>query len=132
MHAEGVTLIELLVALSVMAIVLTLGVPAFTDFFASGRMSAAANDVVSAMHLARSEAIKRRRSVTVCASGNASSPNPACSAAANPGVGWLELPELPGRPVAGGRALCTSERRGRDRAHTPARARNAAGNAKRM
>lgn len=89
MHAEGVTLIELLVALSVMAIVLTLGIPAFTDFFASSRMSAASNDVVSAMHLARSEAIKRRRSVVVCASTNASSPNPACSGAANPGNGWL-------------------------------------------
>ena len=89
MHAEGVTLIEVLVALSVMAIVLTLGVPAFTDFLAASRMSAAANDVVSAMHLARSEAIKRRQSVTLCASENASTPNPGCSGAANPGVGWL-------------------------------------------
>jgi len=89
MHAEGVTLIELLVTLAVMAIVLTLGIPAFTDFFASSRMAAASNDVVSSMHLARSEAIKRRQPVTLCASTNATSPNPGCSAAANTGVGWL-------------------------------------------
>jgi len=89
MHAEGVTLIELLVALSVLAIVLTLGVPAFNDFFASSRMSAASNDVVSAMHLARSEAIKRQLPVTFCASENATAANPGCSGTANPGIGWL-------------------------------------------
>lgn len=89
MHAEGVTLIELLVALSVMAIVLTLGVPAFTDFLASNRMTAAANDVVSSLHLARSEALKRRRPVTLCASENAESPNPTCSGGANTSLGWL-------------------------------------------
>lgn len=96
MHAEGVTLIELLVALSVLAILLTLGVPAFNGFLASTRMSAASNDVVSSLHLARSEAIKRQSSVTLCASENALSPAPTCSGAANPGSGWLVFVDADG------------------------------------
>ena len=59
MHAEGVTLVELLVTLAVVATVLTLGIPTFTAFLQNNRMSAAANDVLSSMHLARSEALKR-------------------------------------------------------------------------
>jgi len=105
MHAEGVTLIELLVALSVAAIVLTLGIPAFTDFLASNRMTAAANDVVSAMHLARSEAIKRRVPVTFCASDNALAPNPACSAGSNPGAGWVVFVDANGSATIDGGEL---------------------------
>ena len=108
MHAEGVTLIELLVALSVMAIVLTLGIPSFTDFLASNRMSAASNDLVSAMHLARSEAIKRRQPVTVCASENAAAPNPGCSAAASPGIGWLVFVDDDGDATVDGGELIIS------------------------
>lgn len=89
MHAEGVTLIELLVALGVMATLLTLGIPAFSDFLAANRMGAAANDVVSALHLARSEAVKRRTTVVFCASDNATVAAPACSGGATPAAGWL-------------------------------------------
>ena len=89
MHAEGVTLIELMVAIAVMAIVITLGIPAFADFLAANRMSAAANDVVSALHLARSEALKRQATVTMCASEDPAADNPDCSAAATPASGWL-------------------------------------------
>lgn len=73
MHEEGVTLIELMVALAVTAILLTVGIPAFTDFIATNRMSAAVNDVVSSLQLARSEAIKRRALVTVCPSTDGAS-----------------------------------------------------------
>jgi type IV fimbrial biogenesis protein FimT len=89
MHAEGVTLIELLVTLAVLAAVLAIGIPAFGDFFANNRMSAAVNDMVSALHLARSEAVKRRSTITLCASSDWQSGSPSCTAANGPEQGWI-------------------------------------------
>ncbi len=89
MHSEGVTLVELMVTLAVAAVVLSFGIPTFTDFLQNNRMTAAANDLVSSMHLARSEALQRRVTVVVCASSDANAPNPNCDAAADFGAGWL-------------------------------------------
>lgn len=96
MHAEGVTLIELLVALAVAAILLTLGIPAFADFLAGSRMSAASNDLVTDLLLARSEAVKRQAPVTLCASDDPAAAAPACSAAATPAAGWLVFADANG------------------------------------
>lgn len=78
-HANGFTLIELLVTLLVAAVILGVGVPNFSEFIANNRMASAANDVVSAMHLARSEAIKQRANVTICPSANWQALNPGCN-----------------------------------------------------
>ncbi len=89
MHSEGVTLVELMVTLAVVGIVLSFGIPTFSEFFQNNRMTAAANDLVSSMHLARSEALQRRAPVIVCASNNASTANPTCNGAADFGAGWV-------------------------------------------
>jgi type IV fimbrial biogenesis protein FimT len=62
---QGFTLVELIVALAIVAIVLTLGVPGFNDLIRNNRMTAQVNQVVSALALARSEAVKRGASVDV-------------------------------------------------------------------
>jgi hypothetical protein len=41
------------------------------SFIRNGRITAAANDVMAALHFTRSEAIKRRQPVTLCTSANA-------------------------------------------------------------
>ncbi len=102
MHAEGVTLIELLMSLAVAAIVLAIGVPSFRNFVAVNDMSAAANDVVSALQLTRSEALKRRDTVTWCASENAKDPNPTCSPSADPGAGWIIFTDTDGDAAVDG------------------------------
>jgi type IV fimbrial biogenesis protein FimT len=89
MHAEGVTLIELMVVLAVLSTVLALGVPAFREFQATNRMSAAANDLVTGIHVARSEALKRRQTVTLCASADFTSDAPTCAAGGGFEQGWL-------------------------------------------
>lgn len=99
MHQEGVTLIELLVTLSVVAIIVAIGVPALRDFFATNQMSAAVNDLVTSLHLARSEAIKGETSATVCPSANWDSPNPACTPAGDLADGWIVVVDPPGNPV---------------------------------
>lgn len=89
MHAEGVTLVELVIALAVVGVILSLGVPGLADFIDSNRMTGAANDLVSSVHLARSEAVMRDGSVVICASSNATSAQPSCDGAATFGAGWI-------------------------------------------
>ena len=78
MHAEGVTLVELMVTLAVVGLLLAVGVPAVRDLIATSRMSTAVNDLVSSLHLARSEALKTSDRVSVCASTNWDSLAPGC------------------------------------------------------
>lgn len=66
----GFTLIELMMTLAIAAIVLTLGIPSFQETMRSNRLTTQANDLVTAINLARAEAVKRRSPVSVCASSN--------------------------------------------------------------
>ncbi|MEA2080623.1 MAG: GspH/FimT family pseudopilin [Pseudomonadota bacterium] len=69
---HGFTLVELIMGLAIIAIVLTLGVPSFNDLIRNNRMTTQVNQLVSALTLARSEAIKRGASIDVStASGGA-------------------------------------------------------------
>jgi type IV fimbrial biogenesis protein FimT len=65
--ARGFTLIELMVVVTLAALLLGLGVPSFTGFIATQRVKTAASDFSMAAVLARSEAIKRNVDATVTA-----------------------------------------------------------------
>jgi len=67
---HGFTMIELMVTLAVFGILVAVGVPSFNNFLVNSRTSAVANDITSAVNLARSEAVKRGAPVTVCPSEN--------------------------------------------------------------
>lgn len=71
---SGFSLIELLFVLAIAAIALGIGVPAFSTIFANNRMTAATNDLVSSLHAARSEAIKRQVTVTLCPTADGAGP----------------------------------------------------------
>lgn len=88
-HQEGFTLIELFVLMMVVALTLSLGIPAFNAMTATSRMSAAANDVVSSLHAARAEALTRSRSVTLCASSDWDTDRPDCDPTASLLAGWV-------------------------------------------
>ncbi len=65
---RGFTLIELMVALAVVAVVVTFAGPSFADFIDRQRQVTGANQLVLALSLARSESVKRNQSVTFCKS----------------------------------------------------------------
>ncbi len=82
---RGMTLIEVLVTVSVLAILLAVGVPAFNQFVVSNRLSAYSSDMLSTLTLARSEAIKRNSRVVLCKSADGES----CAGAGSWNQGWI-------------------------------------------
>jgi type IV fimbrial biogenesis protein FimT len=66
---KGFTIIELLVVVAVVAISLTIALPSFQAFVLNGRISTETNNLVSALNIARSEAVKRGARVSISAVG---------------------------------------------------------------
>lgn len=66
--ALGFTLIELMVTIAVLAIVAAIAMPSMQGIVRSNRLSAASTELVTALQLARAEAVRRNARVTVCAS----------------------------------------------------------------
>ena len=64
----GFTLMELIITLVIAAILVSLAVPNMRTFIQNGRISTQANDFVTDITYARSEAIKRGTNVALCAS----------------------------------------------------------------
>ena len=83
----GFNLLELMVTVLVVGIVLGFGVPNFMAFQRNNAMTSAANDVISLIYLARTEAIKRQVPVTLCASANSQTPAPTCGV--GPQTGYI-------------------------------------------
>lgn len=73
------------------AIVVTIGVPSFQEIIRNNRLATQTNDIVMALNLARSEAIKRGTTVSVCKSSNGTQCNASdCSGGAGDSIGWTE------------------------------------------
>lgn len=68
-----------MITVTVAAILLGIGVPAFSDIIRNNRLTAAANDLLHSTQRARSEAIKRQAAVVVCATGDAAAATPSCN-----------------------------------------------------
>lgn len=86
MHINrGFTLIELMVTIAVLAIVIAIAAPSFTSVIQSNRTTALHHEILGALQLARSEAVKRRSDVIVCRSEDRVN----CANGADWTVGWI-------------------------------------------
>lgn len=84
----GFTLVELMGVVAVAAIVLTLGVPSFFTLIQNNRAATQVNELVMALSLARSEAVKRGAPVSLCPSKDPKDQSK-CSGGTDWQVGWL-------------------------------------------
>lgn len=90
----GFSIIELMIVLLLAGAILAIGAPSFGDFRRNNRLTAAANDFVAALQLARTEAIKRQRPVALCPSSSANTPNANCNA--GDFIGWIAFEDRNG------------------------------------
>jgi type IV fimbrial biogenesis protein FimT len=86
---RGFTLVELMLALVVAAILLSVAIPSFTGIVRDNRMASAVNALSGAIHLARTEAIRRNTRVTLCKSNDGSS----CANNGSWEQGWIVFAE---------------------------------------
>ena len=86
MHgARGVTLIELITTISIMAIVTAIAAPTFSDLQRNAQRTTAVNSFFHGLFLARSESIKSGQVVTICKSIDGSN----CNSTAAWHDGWM-------------------------------------------
>jgi len=83
---HGFTLIELMVTLAVFGVVISIALPSLSIFLESNQRAAQVNTLVSALNLARSEAVKRNNDVTLCTRNDAGT---ACDAVKDWDNGWI-------------------------------------------
>ena len=69
----GFTLYELLITVLVIGVILTFAVPNMQDFTRNSRMTATANDMHAAFHLARSESSRAKSNISICPSADGAS-----------------------------------------------------------
>lgn len=87
---RGFTIIELMLTITVMSILMAVAVPSFLDTVRRNRIVAQNNEFISSLNLARSEALKRSGSVSVCASADQAT----CSGTTNWSTGWIVFSDL--------------------------------------
>ena len=78
-NQKAFTLVELLVTVTVISIILGIAIPSFNSQILNNKSVALSEDFVTALNLARSEAVKRATRVTLCSSQDGST----CSGAAS-------------------------------------------------
>jgi len=94
-QVKGFTLVELMVALAILAILVMAAAPTFNATLKRNRIESQLKDLSSHVKLARSEAISRSRTVTMCRSSDQTT----CSTAAPVGnwsIGWITFLDING------------------------------------
>lgn len=90
-RGQGFTLIELMITISIAGILLAIAIPSMRDMIHQNRLAGHVNEFVAANMLARSEAIKRGKTVTLCRSTSAESASACTAGAGDWNTGWLAV-----------------------------------------
>lgn len=105
--SSGFTLIEVIVVMVIIGVATLIALPSFKSFTRSSHASSAANDLVSTLNFARSEAIAQSVNVTVCKSDDFATPacNETTAGAPATGewnIGWMVFVDIDGNGVFDG------------------------------
>jgi type IV fimbrial biogenesis protein FimT len=82
---KGFTLIELLVTLTIVGVVMGIAVPSMSEMIKNNRLTTQVNTMISTLLTARTEAVKRQKTVFICKSNDGVN----CVVAGNWTQGWL-------------------------------------------
>jgi type IV fimbrial biogenesis protein FimT len=86
-RADGVTLVELIFAMVILAILIAVAVPSFRGASLPSRLTSAANDLHASVQIARSEAIKNNSATVLCTSTDGET----CAGEGDWEQGWIVL-----------------------------------------
>jgi type IV fimbrial biogenesis protein FimT len=86
-RSSGVTLIELLFAITILAIIIAFAAPTYREASLAGRLNAIASSLHASVLVARSEAIKANLPTTLCASSDGAT----CAGSGGWEQGWIVL-----------------------------------------
>jgi type IV fimbrial biogenesis protein FimT len=84
--ARGFTILELVIAIAIAALLVALSIPNFTESIKNNRLASKANDLVLGFKVTRQTAISRSVPTFVCHSNNANTNTPTCGGGA--GSDW--------------------------------------------
>lgn len=80
MHkTRGFSLIELMTAIAILAILAAVALPAYQTMVLNNRIATTTNGLLGILQLARSESVKQRRNITICPSTDMATCNPAAA-----------------------------------------------------
>lgn len=97
-YSQGYTLIELMVTVSIAAILSSMALPSYRDYIQNESLLGGSNQLLGAMRYARSEAVKRKAPVKVCASNGLRQ----CAGVAESWInGWLVYVDQDNNDVVG-------------------------------
>ena len=88
---RGFNLIEMMVAVAVLSILVTIAAPSMIDLIRDSRLAAQSDMLVSALNTARLEAVKQRTNFSVCAAENPTVASACSGAVAGWSRGWVVI-----------------------------------------
>lgn len=94
----GFTLVELMITLFIVGILLAVGLPSLKTFMQGNQLIASTNELISALHIARSEAIKLNSRVSICDSNDGKT----CALTGDWSNGWIVFVDFDGNLVNNG------------------------------
>ncbi len=95
--SRGLTLVELLVCLAVLATLVASGTPAYAGWIANARLAAFAEQLAYSLSLARAEAVKHGGRINLCKVAGAGA---SCTTAGGWERGWMMFPDDNGNAKA--------------------------------
>jgi type IV fimbrial biogenesis protein FimT len=97
-RSAGFTLYELMLVLAVAAVMVGLAIPNMRQFFWNNRMTATANDLLTAVYRARSESVKRHTQTILCFTADPEADEPECDGDGS--QGWVVFADTDGDGTA--------------------------------